>query len=283
MSRQATPSETVLGILRAARVVPVLRGETPEEVLDTAGILQTEGFTTLEITFTVPDAPQLIRTLAATTGVTVGAGTITSATMLDVALEAGATFFVSPGLDEVLLAAATALGIPYLPGTLTPSDIMRASARGASVLKLFPGSLGGPNYLKAMRDPFSRPALRADRWGEPHQPRRLGRRRGRRGGDGFEPHPRRRRFRPRTRPRGPNVGRRARVAGLSASGSARKQNDVDGQACGPRSRTIFRASSGSICTIISGSILTWPGRSKPATALRACQPDSELSRPSSAH
>ncbi len=154
MSRQATPSETVLGILRAARVVPVLRGETPEEVLDTAGILQTEGFTTLEITFTVPDAPQLIRTLAATTGVTVGAGTITSATMLDVALEAGATFFVSPGLDEVLLAAATALGIPYLPGTLTPSDIMRASARGASVLKLFPGSLGGPNYLKAMRDPF---------------------------------------------------------------------------------------------------------------------------------
>ncbi len=193
MSRANTPSETVLAILRAARVVPVLRGDTPEEVLAIAGILQTEGFTTLEITFTVPDAPQLIGTLAATPGLIVGAGTITSATELDVALEAGATFFVSPGLDEVLLAAATALGVPYLPGTLTPSDIMRAAARGARVLKLFPGSLGGPNLPKGYARPLSRPALRADRWGESHQPRRLGRRRGRRGGDGFEPHPRRRR------------------------------------------------------------------------------------------
>jgi 2-dehydro-3-deoxyphosphogluconate aldolase/(4S)-4-hydroxy-2-oxoglutarate aldolase len=70
------------------------------------------------------------------------------------AAEAGATFLVSPGCDPNLLSAMLGTGLLVLPGTLTPSEVMLARGLGAGAVKLFPGSSGGPSYLKALRGPF---------------------------------------------------------------------------------------------------------------------------------
>ena len=68
--------------------------------------------------------------------------------------EAGAEFLVSPGTTERVASAMRDTGLPFALGTLTPSEVMAAVALGADVVKLFPGSLGGPAYLKLLREPF---------------------------------------------------------------------------------------------------------------------------------
>jgi 2-dehydro-3-deoxyphosphogluconate aldolase/(4S)-4-hydroxy-2-oxoglutarate aldolase len=79
-----------------------------------------------------------------------GAGTVRSAADAESAVDAGASYLVTPALVDGL----EPYGIPVLMGALTPSEIETALARGADAIKLFPGSLGGPGYLRALRDPF---------------------------------------------------------------------------------------------------------------------------------
>src|SRR6478672_2583625 len=114
-----------------------------------------EGFRYVEIALTTPDALDAIRAVraAAPAGCCVGAGTVlTAADVADVA-RAGGQFMVTPSLADSIQEAAR-LGIPVLAGALTPSESYEAMNRGATAVKLFPASIGGPGYLKALRDPF---------------------------------------------------------------------------------------------------------------------------------
>jgi len=70
------------------------------------------------------------------------------------AVDAGARFLVSPGVTDDLARAMLATGVPVLMGALTPSEVMHVTALGAHAVKVFPASLGGPAYLRALRAPF---------------------------------------------------------------------------------------------------------------------------------
>ncbi|GAA1434342.1 bifunctional 4-hydroxy-2-oxoglutarate aldolase/2-dehydro-3-deoxy-phosphogluconate aldolase [Microlunatus lacustris] len=150
------PSTDPLAALKAATVVAVLRAPSAE-----AGILATDalvagGVTGIEITYSTPDAAAVIREIRRRheDAVHLGAGTVLQPRQAHEAVDAGAEFLVSPGTDPELAGAMLGTGVTVLSGALTPSEVMTAVRLGVHVVKLFPASLGGPAYLKALRGPF---------------------------------------------------------------------------------------------------------------------------------
>ena len=137
-------------------LVAVVRGDSREAALEVVGALVEGGVLGIEVTFTTPEAHRVIRDLNEEYGddILLGAGTVITREQVEESAEAGATFLVSPGSDPELLPVMLETGLLVLPGTLTPSEVMVARSLGARALKLFPGSLGGPSYLKALRGPF---------------------------------------------------------------------------------------------------------------------------------
>ncbi|MCP2031331.1 2-dehydro-3-deoxyphosphogluconate aldolase/(4S)-4-hydroxy-2-oxoglutarate aldolase [Okibacterium sp. HSC-33S16] len=145
-----------LSSLTEARVLAVLRAPSAESALLAADALVEGGITGLEVTYSTPDAARVIRELDAKYGdrIYLGAGTVTTAQQATEAADAGARFLVSPGTRPELTAAMKGTGRLVLTGALTPSEVMAAVEFGADVVKIFPASLGGPAYLRALRGPF---------------------------------------------------------------------------------------------------------------------------------
>jgi 2-dehydro-3-deoxyphosphogluconate aldolase/(4S)-4-hydroxy-2-oxoglutarate aldolase len=138
-------------------IVPVVRAASAELALRAAEAVLAGGISIFEITMTVPDAPAVIRALAARLGsrAVVGAGTVLDAEAAARCLDAGAAFIVSPGFDPATVAAAHARGVPAMPGALTPTEVIAAWKAGADMVKIFPASaVGGPKYLRALRGPL---------------------------------------------------------------------------------------------------------------------------------
>jgi 2-dehydro-3-deoxyphosphogluconate aldolase / (4S)-4-hydroxy-2-oxoglutarate aldolase len=145
---------TALEVATQARAIPVLRGKSADSVLEVAHVLLEEGFKFLEVTFTVPNALEVMRELSQVDGAIVGAGTVLEIAQYKAAEQAGAKFIVSPGVDVPLLEFSKGRKVPMIPGVFTPSEVMCARACGFHVLKLFPGELGGIGHLKSLRGPF---------------------------------------------------------------------------------------------------------------------------------
>ena len=139
------------------RVIPVLTIEDPADAVPLARALAAGGLAVLEITLRTDGALPAIRAMAELDGVTVGAGTVTSAAEASAAIDAGARFLVSPGLSEPVLDAAHQANVACLPGVATATEMMRAQALGLTHLKFFPASIaGGVPALKAFAGPFPR-------------------------------------------------------------------------------------------------------------------------------
>jgi len=107
----------------------------------------------LEVTMDSVSAEADIKTLRKS-NLVVGAGTVLNQFQAERAIDAGASFLVSPILDDSLLAWSTGRGIPFLPGALTPTEIMRAWNGGAAAVKVFPASAVGPQFLREVRGPL---------------------------------------------------------------------------------------------------------------------------------
>ena len=154
MSTALTPEHLLAGI-RETRLVAIVRGTDGGAAAKAALAAMEEGFRYVEIALTTPDALAAIRTVraAAPAGCFVGAGTVLTAADVAEVAEAGGQFMVTPSLASSIQESAR-LGIPVLAGALTPSEAYEAMNRGATAVKLFPASIGGPGYLKALRDPF---------------------------------------------------------------------------------------------------------------------------------
>lgn len=152
-----TMTESAQERLHDEGLIAVVRADSPDGAVSAGHALADGGIRALEIAFTTPEAPQAIAALAARQDTLVGAGTVTDATQARAAVAAGARFLVSPGTVADVLDVAGEAGVLAIPGALTPTELM-AAARLAPVVKLFPASLGGPAYLKALLAPF--PALR---------------------------------------------------------------------------------------------------------------------------
>lgn len=135
----------------------VFRGLSPAETVTLANKAWDVGVTQVEVPIESSAAvPSLKAAIAAgrDRGMRVGAGTIVSSTQLHSALNAGAAYAVSPGLDPDLIAIADQAAMPMLPGVATPSEILRALNMGFEWMKAFPASILGPSWFTAMRGPF---------------------------------------------------------------------------------------------------------------------------------
>lgn len=149
-------SQRALGRIKDVGLLAVVRGESRLAAVEVSQALVEGGVLGIEITFTTPQANLTIRDLKEEHGdrILLGAGTVTTREQAERAAEAGAAFLVSPGCDPELVPFMLETGLLVLPGTLTPSEVMLASRLGAEAVKLFPGSSGGPPYLKALVGPF---------------------------------------------------------------------------------------------------------------------------------
>ncbi len=141
--------------LAAARVLAVIRGTDTGAAVTTGLALLQEGVRVVEVALTTPGALAAIEAIraAAPAGSLVGAGTVLTAADVAEVAAAGAQFVVTPAVVESIPAAVDR-GLPVAAGAMTPTEAYTAMRMGAAVVKLFPASLGGPAYLKALRDPF---------------------------------------------------------------------------------------------------------------------------------
>lgn len=146
---------TTLGALAGHRVIPVIVIDDAARALDLARALTTGGIPCAEVTLRTPAALDALRTMAQLDGFTAGAGTVRSATELGAAVDAGASFAVSPGLDEDVLRLADTHGIGILPGIATATELQHALRLGVRTVKFFPADrLGGLDGITALAAPF---------------------------------------------------------------------------------------------------------------------------------
>ena len=151
-----TQKDQTLTNIHEAGILAVIRGPSPELTIKIVAALVEGGVQGIEITFTTPDALEVVSSLHREFGedIILGMGTLTRPEQAAAAKSAGAVFLVSPHTEEKLAAAMVASGLAVMMGALTPSEVMMARNLGSDVVKLFPGSLGGPAYLKSLRGPF---------------------------------------------------------------------------------------------------------------------------------
>ncbi|MFN2195878.1 MAG: bifunctional 4-hydroxy-2-oxoglutarate aldolase/2-dehydro-3-deoxy-phosphogluconate aldolase [Anaerolineales bacterium] len=148
--------ETVLDKIKDLGLLAVIRGPSKELTLQMVEALVAGGVTGIEITYTTPRAAEVVQALDETFGaeIVLGMGTLTDPAQAAEAAQAGAKFLVSPHTEAELAAAMTGTGLAVMLGAFTPSEVMQAVRLGSDVVKIFPGSLGGPAYMKALRGPF---------------------------------------------------------------------------------------------------------------------------------
>src|SRR5919201_5720701 len=139
------------------RLVAVIRTATPEIAEVAARAVAKAGVRLVEITLTIPDAYELIAKLAtddemARLGAVIGAGTVLSGAQAEDSLLAGARFLVSPALIPEMLEAARARDAMTMPGTMTPTEMVKAAELGADYIKVYPiATIGGPDVILNVR------------------------------------------------------------------------------------------------------------------------------------
>ena len=146
----------LLGQVRRHRIVAIIRGRDPEAVIRVGVRLVEEGINLLEVSLTSEDALYSIERLAGELSgseALLGAGTLTAHGDAERCLNAGASFAVTPALGPGLTGSVEA-GLPVLAGALTPTEVLAAHRAGASAVKVFPASVFGPSYLRALSAPF---------------------------------------------------------------------------------------------------------------------------------
>ena len=147
--------------IRSTRLIAVLRRIEPQSLLlDLIASLAADGVRAFEITFDAKAAADDLRSgrrLLDEHGfddAIVGAGTVRSMDALGAAADAGAAFAVSPSLDIALVERSIGLGLPFVPGAYSPTEIDAAWRAGATFVKLFPASSLGPSHARELRGPF---------------------------------------------------------------------------------------------------------------------------------
>ncbi|MFT3968764.1 MAG: bifunctional 4-hydroxy-2-oxoglutarate aldolase/2-dehydro-3-deoxy-phosphogluconate aldolase [Micropruina sp.] len=140
----------------ARRIVPVVVVRDSDRAVGLAEALIAGDLPVAEVTLRTPAAPDAIAAMAKNPGLLVGAGTVLTSRQVNLAVDAGARFLVSPGFSAATAARAAERGVPLVPGTVTPSEVIAALAADLTTLKFFPASnYGGAETLSAFASVFS--------------------------------------------------------------------------------------------------------------------------------
>lgn len=148
--------------LTEGRIIAIVRGVASEDMLPLVRALEAGGVRAIEVTFDqrAPENwPDTLRAISAIADefngrVLPGAGTVLTPEQVRMAHDAGATYIISPDVDEAVIAQTRALGMASLPGALTPTEIMRAVRAGCDIVKIFPAGELGAGYIKSIRAPL---------------------------------------------------------------------------------------------------------------------------------
>ena len=137
-------------------IVAVVRSTESAPLVDVCRALVAGGIDVAEITFTVPDALDVLKATRKALGdrILLGAGTVLDAETARAAFLAGAEYLVSPTLDLDVIRMARRYGKLVMPGCFTPTEALQAWQAGADIIKVFPAELLGPGFFKAMRGPL---------------------------------------------------------------------------------------------------------------------------------
>jgi 2-dehydro-3-deoxyphosphogluconate aldolase/(4S)-4-hydroxy-2-oxoglutarate aldolase len=145
----------VLIRLSEIHVLPVVVIDDPGQAVPLARALVAGGVPCAEVTLRTPGALEALRAMAGVPDFVVGCGTALTPEQVDASVEAGATFVVSPGLDDSVADRCRSLGVSHVPGVATATEVMRARAAGFTVQKFFPAAqLGGAAAIAALAGPF---------------------------------------------------------------------------------------------------------------------------------
>ena len=135
--------ESFVELLGREKASAILRTDSQESAAQAMEAAVRGGFSIIEFTLTVPGVMDLVRDFSRRDGLVVGTGTVMTEAEAVESVEAGARFLVSPVVDEAVISAARDLGVASMPGTHTPTEMLRAHRAGATFCKLFPAPAGG--------------------------------------------------------------------------------------------------------------------------------------------
>jgi 2-dehydro-3-deoxyphosphogluconate aldolase/(4S)-4-hydroxy-2-oxoglutarate aldolase len=146
----------VVDAIQRLGVVAVIRMKDAAKLRAVVDAIAEGGVRAIEVTMTVPNAVELIRTLAATLPkeILLGAGTVTNAETARAVIDAGARYVVSPVFRRDVIAVCHERGVAAAPGCFTPTEILDAHECGADVVKVFPATALGPQFIKDVRAPL---------------------------------------------------------------------------------------------------------------------------------
>jgi 2-dehydro-3-deoxyphosphogluconate aldolase/(4S)-4-hydroxy-2-oxoglutarate aldolase len=148
---------TEIDILRADRVLTVVRAETIPDAADLCHALAEGGIRTVELTFTTPDVLHHLGRAAdapAAAGSIRGVGTVMTGDQAAAAIDAGARFLVTPGIRPDVAKVATGRSGPVFLGAFTPTEVAMAVDLGSAAVKIFPAKRLGPDYLSDLHGPY---------------------------------------------------------------------------------------------------------------------------------
>ena len=155
--------EYVIQQIRENRIIAIVRGVEPEKAIRVAQALYEGGIRLVEVTFNQKDPASFKDTAEAISRISkayegkmlVGAGTVTTPELVDIAVDAGAKYIISPDTNPDVIRRTVERGAVSMPGALTPSEVLLAHRTGADFVKLFPIGNLGTSYVKALCAPIS--------------------------------------------------------------------------------------------------------------------------------
>lgn len=150
--------ELMLDQLKENYFFAVVRGKSVEDAIEISKHAILGGIRNIEITFSTPDAAKVIQKLSDDfkndPSVVIGAGTVMTTDLAQEAIDAGAKFLVSPHFDEAIATLALDHKNLYFPGCATATEVVRAMKSGCQIIKLFPGGVVGPGFIKDIHGPI---------------------------------------------------------------------------------------------------------------------------------
>ena len=149
-------SDKLISKLRKSPIVPLVQSNDSEVALETARALMLGGINVIEVVLRTTEALASLQKIAKELPlVSVGAGTVLNASQAEKAIDHGAKFIVSPGLNEYVVSVSVANNMPVLPGVATATELQKAWNMDLRTVKFFPAGLaGGPKMLKALSSVF---------------------------------------------------------------------------------------------------------------------------------